>query len=68
MYLFFKFVGQVSDLLVSSKYNVIIGPQCSGVCRHVCRLAAYHNIPCFSGVCQDTEMLNKNIFKVRIIN
>ncbi|XP_071181309.1 atrial natriuretic peptide receptor 1-like [Mytilus edulis] len=56
-------LGRTSDLLAQTKYHVIIGPQCSGVCSHVCRLAAYYKIPCFSGVCQDTEMLNKNTFK-----
>ncbi|KAK3083755.1 hypothetical protein FSP39_002632, partial [Pinctada imbricata] len=55
--------GVTSEKLLTDQYSAIIGPQCSGVCRHVGRLAAYHNIACFTGVCQDTEMLNKDIFK-----
>lgn len=57
-------VGVLSDMLRLRNYTAIIGPQCSGVCRVVARLAAYYNIPVFSGVCQDTEMLNKHEFKV----
>ena len=45
-------------------FTAVIGPQCSQVCRAVARLAAHLNIPCFSGVCQDVEMGNKNEFKV----
>ncbi|XP_078335729.1 atrial natriuretic peptide receptor 1-like [Crassostrea virginica] len=55
-------LGITSDMLRSTNYSAIIGPQCSQVCSLVGRLASYHNIACFSGVCQDTEMLNKNVF------
>ncbi|OWF48644.1 atrial natriuretic peptide receptor 3-like [Mizuhopecten yessoensis] len=56
-------LGVGSDYLHTHTYHGIIGPQCSGVCRHIGRLAAYYNLPCLTGVCQDTEMLNKDTFK-----
>lgn len=62
--MFFFSPGITSDMLRSTNYSAIIGPQCSQVCSLVGRLASYHNIACFSGVCQDTEMLNKNVFTV----
>lgn len=52
-------------MLRKTNYSAIIGPQCSQVCSFVGRLAAYYNIACFSGVCQDTEMLDKTVFTVR---
>lgn len=52
-------------MLRKMNYSAIIGPQCSQVCSFVGRLAAYYNIACFSGVCQDTEMLDKTVFTVR---
>ncbi|XP_069135587.1 atrial natriuretic peptide receptor 1-like [Argopecten irradians] len=55
-------LGMTSDHLHLNTYHGIIGPQCSGVCRHIGRLAAYYNLPCITGVCQDTEMLNKDTF------
>ncbi|XP_062582692.1 atrial natriuretic peptide receptor 1-like [Saccostrea cucullata] len=55
-------LGITSDMLRKRNYSAIIGPQCSQVCSFVGRLAAYYNIACFSGVCQDTEMLNKDVF------
>ncbi|XP_052716060.1 atrial natriuretic peptide receptor 1-like isoform X1 [Crassostrea angulata] len=55
-------LGKTSDMLRKTNYSAIIGPQCSQVCSFVGRLAAYYNIACFSGVCQDTEMLDKTVF------
>lgn len=63
--LFFFTLGKTSDMLRKTNYSAIIGPQCSQVCSFVGRLAAYYNIACFSGVCQDTEMLDKTVFTVR---
>ncbi|XP_064598086.1 atrial natriuretic peptide receptor 1-like [Liolophura sinensis] len=56
-------LGNAADALYSKTYHIIIGPQCSQSCSHVARLAAYKNIPDFTGVCQDTEMLDKTQFK-----
>ncbi|XP_064629310.1 atrial natriuretic peptide receptor 3-like [Lineus longissimus] len=54
--------GNAHLAFANSTYDVIIGPACSSVCRMVARLAAFVNIPCFAGVCQDSEMLNKKEF------
>ena len=56
--------GTAYESLHNITYHAIIGPQCSQVCGLVGRLAAYLNIPVFSGVCQSVEMANKYEFKV----
>ena len=57
--------GAAYDALRSQNFSVIIGPACSQVCAYVGRLAAFLDLPCFTGVCQGVEMSNKNEFRVR---
>ena len=63
--LFCSIKGHSYDALKVQNFDVVIGPQCSNVCRHVGRLAAYLDLPQFSGVCQGIEMLDKVEFRVR---
>ncbi|XP_064626574.1 atrial natriuretic peptide receptor 2-like isoform X2 [Lineus longissimus] len=56
-------LGNAYTALQSKQFDVVIGPQCSNVCRHIGRLAAYLNLPEFSGVCQGIEMLDKVEFR-----
>ena len=57
-------LGEAHLRLGSGTYSAVFGPACSQVCRSVGRLAAFLNLPVFSGVCQGTEMDNKADFKV----
>ena len=64
----FLFSGLAHRMLSEHNYSAIIGPPCSQVCRHVARLASYLNIPLFNGVCQGSEMDNRQEFTVSYLS
>ncbi|XP_077870368.1 atrial natriuretic peptide receptor 2-like [Saccoglossus kowalevskii] len=55
-------LGLTVELLATYNYSGLIGPLCSTVCRHVATLSTFYNLPTFSAVCSDNEMLDKNQF------
>ncbi|XP_077866132.1 atrial natriuretic peptide receptor 3-like, partial [Saccoglossus kowalevskii] len=55
-------LGKTVDLITDRTYAAFIGPLCSTVCRLTARLAVYYNLPTFSSICTDNEMLNKDEF------
>ena len=63
--LYLHLSGRAHLRFATQAYSAVFGPACSQVCRSVGRLAAYLNLPTFTGVCQGTEMNNKAEFKVR---
>ncbi|XP_077988259.1 atrial natriuretic peptide receptor 2-like [Glandiceps talaboti] len=55
-------LGRTVQMMGMHNYSAFIGPLCSDVCRHTARLAVFHNLPTFSALCSDNEMLDKTVF------